>query len=318
MSTTYPIEPELDGDHLVIPIVLTTSSSSVHTYALVDSGASANAFIDKSFAERHNIVSEKLQESRIVRTVDGSASSITHRISALMTIAGHQERISMFQYTLGHYPVILGIKWLQKHDMTTKWGANMAIFNSPYCKKNCLKNGQPVIISGMIDVPDTPAHHASAQIKALDISMIGGAAFGTLSKRAEVECFAMSMRDINKALEVKEDVNPKTLLPEEYWDFADVFSKKLSETLPPHRPEDCDIPLIEGSKPPFGSLRGMSQDELRVLKKYLEENLTKGFIRMSSSPAAAPVLFAKKPGGGLRFCVDYRGLNNITIKNRYP
>lgn len=62
----------------------------------------------------------------------------------------------------------------------------------------------------------------------------------------------------------------------------------------------------------------MSQDELRVLKKYLDDNLAKGFIRPSSSPAASPVLFARKPGGGLRLCVDYRALNAITIKNRYP
>lgn len=62
----------------------------------------------------------------------------------------------------------------------------------------------------------------------------------------------------------------------------------------------------------------MSRDELLVLKKYLEENLAKGFIRVSSSPAATPILFVRKPGGGLRLYVDYRGLNNITIKNRYP
>ena len=62
----------------------------------------------------------------------------------------------------------------------------------------------------------------------------------------------------------------------------------------------------------------MSRDELLVLQKYLTENLEKGFIRSSSSPAASPVLFVKKPGGGLRFCVDYRALNAMTIKNRYP
>jgi hypothetical protein len=62
----------------------------------------------------------------------------------------------------------------------------------------------------------------------------------------------------------------------------------------------------------------MSIEELQVLRKFLKENLDKGFIRTSTSPAAAPVLFAKKPGGGLRFYVDYRALNVITIKNRYP
>ena len=62
----------------------------------------------------------------------------------------------------------------------------------------------------------------------------------------------------------------------------------------------------------------MSRDELLVLRKTLTEYLDKGFIRVSNLPAAAPVLFVRKPGGGLRFCVDYRGLNKITKKDRYP
>ena len=62
----------------------------------------------------------------------------------------------------------------------------------------------------------------------------------------------------------------------------------------------------------------MSQDELLVLRRTLTELLDKGFIRVSNSPAAAPVLFVRKPGGGLRFCVDYRGLNKLTKKDRYP
>ena len=59
----------------------------------------------------------------------------------------------------------------------------------------------------------------------------------------------------------------------------------------------------------------MFRDELLVLKKYLEEYLKKGFIRASSSPISAPVLFVKKPSGGLRLCVDYRALNALSTKN---
>jgi Reverse transcriptase (RNA-dependent DNA polymerase) len=62
----------------------------------------------------------------------------------------------------------------------------------------------------------------------------------------------------------------------------------------------------------------MSHTELSALKSFLEENLAKGFIRPSSSPAGAPVLFMKKADGILRLCVDYRGLNAGTVKNRYP
>ena len=61
----------------------------------------------------------------------------------------------------------------------------------------------------------------------------------------------------------------------------------------------------------------MSQDELKVLKKYLEENFSKEFIRASSYLTTSSVLFARKPGGGLWFCVNYKQLNAITIKNQY-
>ena len=62
----------------------------------------------------------------------------------------------------------------------------------------------------------------------------------------------------------------------------------------------------------------MSREELLLLRKTVLELLDKGFIRVSISPASAPVLFARKPGGGLRFCVDYRALNATTVKDRYP
>jgi len=59
------------------------------------------------------------------------------------------------------------------------------------------------------------------------------------------------------------------------------------------------------------------KDELLAVKKYINEYLNKGFIRPSMLLAAAPILLAKKPGGGIQFCVNYRGLNAITIKNWY-
>jgi Reverse transcriptase (RNA-dependent DNA polymerase) len=82
---------------------------------------------------------------------------------------------------------------------------------------------------------------------------------------------------------------------------------------------ECDhkIELLLGKLLPAGPLYSMSEDELLVLRKFLEKNLSKGFIRASLSPAASLVLFAKKPSGGLRFYVDYQALNIIIIKNHY-
>ena len=96
------------------------------------------------------------------------------------------------------------------------------------------------------------------------------------------------------------------------------YSAKNGRIPPLHRPFDHTIPIEEGKKPPFGPIYSLSETEFKALKDYLEENLKKGFIRPSESPAAAPILFVKKKDGSLRLCVDYRGLNKITIKNRYP
>jgi hypothetical protein len=108
-------------------------------------------------------------------------------------------------------------------------------------------------------------------------------------------------------------------VPSEYHQFLHMFPKnKADKKLPSHRYVNHEINLIEGAKTPFGSLYSMSLRELQALKEYLEENLSKGYIRAFSSSAASPVLFARKPDGEIRFCVEYRALNDITVENRYP
>ena len=110
-------------------------------------------------------------------------------------------------------------------------------------------------------------------------------------------------------------------VPPEYHEEIEVFSKYDSNTLPEHRPCDHKIELEEGHRPEelgYSPLCKMSLDELEAVRKYILENLSKGFIEASSSPWAAPVLFVKKADGSLRFCVNYRKLNAITRKDRYP
>ena len=107
-------------------------------------------------------------------------------------------------------------------------------------------------------------------------------------------------------------------IPRKYAAFADVFSKEKADILPQHRKYDCSIDIKDGKQPPFGPIYNLTQPELKALREYIDENLAKGFIRNSRSPAGAPILFVKKKDGSLRLCVDYRGLNALTIKNRYP
>ena len=109
----------------------------------------------------------------------------------------------------------------------------------------------------------------------------------------------------------------KRLLPKEYHDFVPLFKKAIADVLPPHQKYDHKITLEEGFTPPFGPIYSLSITELKALREWLDENLSKGFIRASSSLVGAPILFVNKSDGSLRLCVDYRGLNAGTIKNRY-
>ncbi|MBW0569670.1 hypothetical protein O181_109385 [Austropuccinia psidii MF-1] len=107
------------------------------------------------------------------------------------------------------------------------------------------------------------------------------------------------------------------VVPSVYHQYLDLFSKVKAEKLPPHRACDHHIEL-EGSLPPVGVIYSLSNQESDTLRAYISENVEKGFIQPSSSSTGAPVLFAKKKDGGLHLCVDYRKLNAVTRKNKYP
>ena len=92
----------------------------------------------------------------------------------------------------------------------------------------------------------------------------------------------------------RKNVDPAPFLPKQYHDFLDVFSKKNSDILPDHRPYDHAIKLKEATQAPSQALYGMSRNEIEELRRYLDENLAKGFIRASRSHAASPVMFVKK------------------------
>ncbi|UTT90707.1 hypothetical protein NDA17_005483 [Ustilago hordei] len=107
-------------------------------------------------------------------------------------------------------------------------------------------------------------------------------------------------------------------IPKPYQHLRDVFDEVEADKLPHHTEHDLHLELIEGGSHLKGPLYLKGPKEMSELRRYLDENLEKGFIRPSKSPARSPVLFVPKKDGGLRLCVDYRGLNEITVKNRAP
>ena len=90
-----------------------------------------------------------------------------------------------------------------------------------------------------------------------------------------------------------------SMLPEDYHDFADVFSKSKAGKLADHRPYDLKITLDEGTIPPFSPIYLLSQEELAALRKFIDKNLATGFIHPSHSPCGALVLFIQKKDGSL-------------------
>lgn len=115
------------------------------------------------------------------------------------------------------------------------------------------------------------------------------------------------------------DTFPTSLLPSHLSHFPDVFVPRVLGSLPPHRPGyDCKINLKSGSVPHFSNSYLLSKDEEAELWAYLDNKLVRGHIRPSSSPAAAPIFYVNVPGKKNRPCVDYRGLNSLTVRDSFP
>jgi len=180
--------------------------------------------------------------------------------------------------------IFLPFEWIDKHAPQGPWNSREVRFTSKKCLNECTKfETNEFSLSWDEDV----ALDATARI----IGYVSGADAG----------------------------DPLEQVPREFRQYLGVMSKELADALPEHRSYDCKIDLKEGSTAPWGPIYPLSEIELQTLREWLKEMEKTGKIRRSTSSAGSPILFVPKPNGrGLRLCVDYRGLNSITILNRYP
>ena len=124
------------------------------------------------------------------------------------------------------------------------------------------------------------------------------------------------------AIPLKSSENSGETVPKEIMrvleKYRDVMPDSLPKSLPPRRMIDHEIELVPGAKPPAKNAYRMAPPELAELRKQLDELLNAGFIRPAKAPYGAPVLFQRKKDGSLRLCIDYRALNKLTVRNKYP
>ena len=304
----------MDGE----PFIVSTRVNGVHfAKTLIDSGCLAYGTVSQRFARKWRLERIPITPRPLTELMSTTADAISEVAYMDIDLDGHQQR-RVFLYVIPNqkeYDIILGLPWMMSQDAV-------------------LAPSRAELKIGISDVTlwsenqNVRARVPPERFPLVNCALVSAPAFGHLLRKSHcdnsIEIFSASIADIDKMLKPKVLIDPHEKLPAEYHDYLDVFSRVLAERQPPFRPGiDHEIPLEktpngQDPKVPWGPLYNMSRGELLVLRKTLTELLDKNFIRASSSPAAAPVLFAKKPGGGLRFCVDYRALNALTRKDRYP
>ncbi|KAK1431931.1 hypothetical protein QVD17_08737 [Tagetes erecta] len=255
--------------------------------ALFDTGAT-HSIVSHTFTRNIKIIPSPLDHTLSISTPMGNSVTITHiykdcpiRIDSIVRNA------DLLPMPMCDFDIILGMDWLTRHHVSIDCHSRRVIFGG-------LRNPE-IIYQGI------QPHKTLKIISALKAQ-----------KLLTHECvgFLASIKDTS-AGEIS--INNYPIVRE----YPDVFPDELPG-LPPDREIEFSIDLIPGAEPISKAPYRMAPLELKELKEQLQELMELGFIRPSVSPWGAPVLFVKKKDGSMRLCIDYRELNTITIRNRYP
>ena len=270
-------------------IELQTPKGRVTAWALLDCGSEQN-FVNHEWAKRH--LPQAGMSTKKVHALDGHEIMSYGKHRVLTHVADHKglarEHVHSFEAVeMAGYDVILGLPWLFAVNPEIDW------INRTWVYRENTED---------YDISLLSAEEAMRQIIK---GNVGYAITPRLLKEGEpVAVFGATA------------AAPE--LPDYLGDFKDVFSEHDASILSEDMDVDHPIELEPGKQPPHRPIYNLSEKELEVLREYLDSSLAKGWIRPSQSPAGAPIFFIPKKDGTLRLYVDYRGLNAITIKNRYP
>nr|GFB70886.1 putative reverse transcriptase domain-containing protein [Tanacetum cinerariifolium] len=256
-------------------------------FVLFDTGAT-HSVISSAFASRISTTPTLLDHVLCISTPMQDSVRITHVYRNLpLQFDDKICPINALPFDMCEFDLIMGMDWLTEHHATIDCRSYRVIF-------------------GDVHAPEF-IYHGSLPGKSMQI-------ISALQARSLLshgyEGFLATIHD--STLEVP-SIHDQPIVSE----FPDVFPDELSG-IPPVREVEFNIELIPGSKPISKVPYRMASIELKELKDQLQELLERGFIRPSVSPWGAPVLFVKKKDGSMRLCIDYRELNKITIRNRYP
>jgi len=318
---------------------------------LIDSGSELN-FIDPNLAKDFGINFERVESFRVSGVSDGVASVWEKTEKCMLRCRNHLEVIQLYGLKVPGVDVILGLPWIKKHNPLAFYDSKKITFSSGYCARHCnhgkrrrntrKKSKKNQLDHEVLDKSLTKKFYDEVSpkesLKKEEKEYVKGRLVRTINDDSDseeeeiynkkVKCIVSKINETcnsnsnsnNELCNKNDELNKKDLVsvPTQYLEFTEVFNEKNCEVLPPHRPYDCEIKLKDNSTLFYGPLYPLTEIEREELKKYINENLQKGFIRKSTSPAGAPILFVKKKDGSLRLCIDYRKLNDMTIRNSYP
>jgi hypothetical protein len=248
------------------------------------------SYITPDVVESNKLKKLKHTKSWLVQLATGTKRKVVDFISNLeFSLDGQNIRTNLNILPLGSYDMIIGMDLLEQHK---------AVLDC-YTKILSYKNNFGTIRK----TQGIPKHVSVRQVSAMQ-----------LKKCIRKGCQVYTIQ-VTNLLEKEE--NPKLEDFVVLREFRDMFVDEIPE-LPPKTEIDFSIDLLLGSAPISKAPYQMSLPELTELKIQLQELLDKEYIRLSVSPWGAPVLFVKNKYGTLRLCINYRQLNKMTIKNKYP